>query len=113
LIIDINELGYCGTGRKYNVADNTIKKWLKIYGCEDTSKIQKSRNIIFENKTEYLTEKQIEYSKRVRKIKERPSYEQLITNVNELGYCGTGRKYNVNSNTIKSWLKWYIKYENK
>lgn len=31
LLIDVNELGYCGTGRKYNVSDNCIRKWLKKY----------------------------------------------------------------------------------
>jgi hypothetical protein len=30
LLNDIKEFGYCGTGRKYNVSDNTIRKWLKI-----------------------------------------------------------------------------------
>lgn len=28
LIKEIKELGYCGTGRKYNVSDNAIRKWL-------------------------------------------------------------------------------------
>jgi very-short-patch-repair endonuclease/transposase-like protein len=26
---EVKELGYCGTGRKYGVSDNTIRKWLK------------------------------------------------------------------------------------
>lgn len=29
LIDDIKNLGYCGTGRKYGVSDNAIRKWLK------------------------------------------------------------------------------------
>lgn len=28
LILDVKELGYCGTGRKYGVSDNSIRKWL-------------------------------------------------------------------------------------
>jgi very-short-patch-repair endonuclease len=28
---DIENLGYSGTGRKYGVSDNSIRKWLKIY----------------------------------------------------------------------------------
>lgn len=28
---DINKLGYAGTGRKYGVSDNAIRKWLKSY----------------------------------------------------------------------------------
>jgi len=31
LINEINELGFCGVGRKYNVSDNTIRKWKKKY----------------------------------------------------------------------------------
>ena len=38
---------------------------------------------------------------------ERPSYDQLLSEIKELGYCGTGRKYNVSDNTIRKWLKRY------
>jgi len=31
LLLDIEELGYCGTGRKYGVSDNSIRKWIKKY----------------------------------------------------------------------------------
>lgn len=31
LLIDIQKLGYCGTGRKYGVSDNAIRKWMKKY----------------------------------------------------------------------------------
>jgi very-short-patch-repair endonuclease len=31
LLKDIKELGYSGTGRKYSVSDNSIRKWLKNY----------------------------------------------------------------------------------
>lgn len=31
LLVDIKELGYRGTGRKYGVSDNTIRKWKKKY----------------------------------------------------------------------------------
>lgn len=30
LLKDIEELGYSGTGRKYGVSDNAIRKWIKI-----------------------------------------------------------------------------------
>jgi len=36
---------------------------------------------------------------------ERPPYEQLIREVEELGYCGTGRKYGVSDNAIRKWIK--------
>lgn len=28
---DVKELGYCGTGKKYGVTDNAIRKWIKCY----------------------------------------------------------------------------------
>jgi len=31
LLDDIKELGYAGTGRKYGVSDNSIRKWKKFY----------------------------------------------------------------------------------
>lgn len=34
LIDDINKFGYSGTGRKYNVSDNSIRKWVKFYEKE-------------------------------------------------------------------------------
>jgi hypothetical protein len=34
LLSDIEELGYRGTGRKYGVSDNTIRKWLDQYDHE-------------------------------------------------------------------------------
>lgn len=40
-----------------------------------------------------------------RKIKVRPSYDQLIIDIEELGYSGTGRKYGVSDNCIRKWIK--------
>lgn len=40
-----------------------------------------------------------------RKIKNRPSEEQLLKEIKELGYCGTGRKYGVSDNAVRKWVK--------
>lgn len=40
---------------------------------------------------------------------ERPPYEQLLEEINELGYIGTGRKYSVSDNAIRKWKKYYEK----
>jgi len=34
LLANICRLGYAGTGRKYGVSDNAIRKWLKAYDKE-------------------------------------------------------------------------------
>ncbi len=31
LTIDIEALGYVGTGRKYGVSDNAVRKWVQWY----------------------------------------------------------------------------------
>ena len=38
----------------------------------------------------------------------RPPYEQLLAEIEELGYLGVGRKYGVSDNAIR---KWRIAYE--
>ena len=38
---------------------------------------------------------------------ERPPYQQLIDEINELGYSATGRKYGVSDNSIRKWIKFY------
>lgn len=45
------------------------------------------------------------------RIVERPQYDILLNNIFDLGYCGTGRKYEVSDNTIRKWKKYYEKYE--
>lgn len=36
---------------------------------------------------------------------ERPPLEILLKEIQECGYCGTGRKYGVSDNTVRKWLK--------
>lgn len=43
-----------------------------------------------------------------RKVK-RPSYEQLINEINETNYVIVGKKYGVADNTIRKWIKYYEK----
>lgn len=38
---------------------------------------------------------------------ERPPYEQLVVDVEQLGWSGTGRKYGVSDNAIRKWVRWY------
>lgn len=40
---------------------------------------------------------------------ERPSYNELIKDINNLGYLGTGRKYGVSDNSIRKWKNFYEK----
>lgn len=38
---------------------------------------------------------------------ERPSYRQLLAEIEESGYCAVGRKYGVSDNAVRKWVRWY------
>ena len=40
---------------------------------------------------------------------ERPSYEQLISEIKETNYCAVSRKYGVSDQAIRKWVKFYEK----
>lgn len=40
----------------------------------------------------------------------RPPYDQLLSEIKELGYVKTGLKYNVSDNSIRKWIKMYEKH---
>lgn len=41
----------------------------------------------------------------IRKVKDRPSKEQLLLEIEETNYCVVGRKYGVSDNAVRKWLK--------
>jgi hypothetical protein len=45
------------------------------------------------------------YDLNQRKVKNRPSIDDLINDVKLIGYVKTGRKYDVSDNTIRKWIK--------
>jgi transposase-like protein len=38
---------------------------------------------------------------------ERPSYEQLIQDVESMSFLAVGRKYGVSDNAVRKWIRWY------
>lgn len=42
---------------------------------------------------------------------ERPVFEILKNDINQLGYTGTGRKYGVSDNAVRKWLRYYERGE--
>jgi Zn finger protein HypA/HybF involved in hydrogenase expression len=44
-------------------------------------------------------------SPKYHQVENRPTIDILLKNVQELGYCGTGRKYGVTDNAIRKWIK--------
>ena len=38
---------------------------------------------------------------------ERPSYEQLMADVESMSFLAIGRKYGVSDNAVRKWIRWY------
>lgn len=84
---------------RYNYYDdkNVIKKLKKFKYCECGKEIRKdSRHCV---KCSEI---------KSRKVK-RPSYEQLMKEIEETNYCAVGRKYGVSDTAIRKWVKNYKK----
>lgn len=47
------------------------------------------------------------------RIVTRPSYENLLKEINEIGYLQTGIKYGVSDNAVRKWVKNYLKLNPK
>lgn len=77
---------------------NKIKKECVDCGNEVTSKSKRCKSCS-KNKPLLTT----------RKVK-RPSYDQLLQEIEDLGYSATGRKYGVSDNAVRKWIKSYEKY---
>ncbi len=103
-----NNSHYCGCG---NIKSINSKKCKECY--------IKYLNLKKENKNCLNCDKKIKINSSLctkcfnlnqRKI-ERPPYEELISLIDELGYVGTGKKYNVSDNAIRKWIKFYNKHK--
>lgn len=100
-----NKSGYCV--KCYNKRFNKLKNHKKNIIKKESRKTKKCLNC------DTLIYKDSVYCKNCYAIKqrkvERPSYEQLIKDIKDIGYMGTGRKYNVSDNSIRKWKKFYEK----
>jgi len=91
--------------------DNRIENLeLLCPNCHSQTKTFAGKNI---NKTDNVEKKKYSdeqiNSFKNRRLVERPSYEELNRLINDLGYNGTGRMFNVTDNTIRKWVKFYKK----
>lgn len=84
--------------KKYNIPRGTISYWIdnkeKIFNDECGKEITKNA-------------KRCEICEKIkqRKVKDRPSKEELILMIKESSLEAVGRKYNVSGNAVKKWLK--------
>jgi len=80
--------------------------------CRGNNKINKKKIYKCEcGKEKYKNSKKCQTCSGLSQRKvERPSLETILNDIEELGYKGTGRKYEVSDNTIRKWIK---NYENE
>lgn len=111
---------YCGKKNKvdYNILSNkqkfdTVLKQLMRYFSKNKGGRCQDCNIRIYVKSKRCNEcnrkNSIQYK---RKVKNRPSVEQLLREVKETSYVAVGRKYGVADTTIKKWIKNGLKSTN-
>lgn len=86
----------------------TLDTHCKGYKKDRKVKSIKEKKPIVKKKKEKKEFNRDEFNISQRKV-ERPSLELLLTDIKELGYRGTGKKYSVSDNSIRKWIKNYNK----
>ena len=91
----------CNSQQETFAGRNRKLKEKKTYYCKKCNK-----EITVKSKSGLCNRcvKQKHYSHK-RKVKNRPSIEQLLKEIKETNYCAVGRKYGVSDNAIRKWLK--------
>ena len=79
------------------------KKQIKIKECLVCKKEFEVKKIGKDRETKYCSCNC--YNINRRKVKNRPSKEQLLKEIKETNYCVVGRKYGVSDNAVRKWLK--------
>jgi hypothetical protein len=89
--------------------DNRIEN-LRIVcpNCNGTLDTHCGKKIKKEEYRKIINEKKIKNYISNRKV-DRPEYQILIKEIEEIGYSATGRKYGVSDNAIRKWVKTYEK----
>ena len=87
---------HCGRNNRKEIIKIEINREIKKKYCKCGSIIGKNSNTC--RKCFHDTSK---------KIKNRPSLDVLLSDVNKIGYVNTGKKYNVSDNCIRKWIKAY------
>ena len=85
--------------------DNNL---IKIEEIKLKNEIEKNENCLCGKEKTKSSEKCVECFRKEQYDK-KPKLEVLLKDVEELGYCGTGRKYGVSDNAVRKWIKSYEK----
>jgi hypothetical protein len=94
--------------------DNIKQEIIKPIDFKRIKKQSKEKTLQrkYGNIEDYNKIRQENYIPKGKRKVERPSYEQLLKDIEETNYLQTGKKYGVSDNCIRKWIKYYEK-ENK
>jgi hypothetical protein len=96
LILDFNNERTKKQIFKKEINKDITKRERKIFYCSECGK-----------KISYGSKFCLKCSRKHNRICNRPNKKELLEQIKELGYRGTGRKYGVSDNAIRKWLKNY------
>jgi hypothetical protein len=90
--------------------DYCLSCWKEVRKAKNKS--EKTQVVIKSKKSGKDETEKISFEEAMKKRRkvERPSYEQLLLDISELGFVGTGKKYEVSDNSIRKWIKMYQKH---
>lgn len=99
------ELDHIDSDHENNTYENLQILCPNCHAIETDKRRPKKKEQIRKRKEKIINIKKNDRS-HLRKVT-RPSYEDLISMVNDIGYCATGRIYGVSDNAIRKWIKRY------
>ena len=91
-LVFLNENPSTNTSKKKKGDRKVSKKYQKCENCFEIKSLNKSK---YCSKCSSIKQRRIE----------RPNIEDLLKDIEEFGYLGTGRKYGVSDNAIRKWIK--------
>ena len=114
----INNNSWSAIGRMYGVSDNAVRKWAKSYGIKIKSrqkKLGKTTCPACGKTFKQKSDEQIYCSNlcatRTQRKLERPSKEKLLSMRKTMTQKEIADIYEVSTNSIHKWLKYYKKYD--
>jgi hypothetical protein len=104
----------CHTELHFEIDQKTLEFYIET-SKNNKPKIKRlSRTTLCQHCNKNKKCKQAKYCEQCSRINSRkvcrPSYIKLKKQIEEFGYCGTGRLYGVSDNAIRKWVKCYEKY---
>ena len=103
-----NSSGFCKICYNLDRRKNRIPKLLRVNNkvCRITKNCECGKLIYKDSvkckRCNYIDKRKVD----------RPTYDILLSSIERIGYCGTGREYGVSDTTVRKWINKYEKLQN-